>query len=153
MSFYLSKVKVGDSIWNVQEGWAEVKRRRDDFTYPIETRKYSYTLDGKRLISDSFPSAFTFNPFEQPQPFEGYWAMVSNRTINEQNTGNKRFVFMEKNGKFITWRGAETDEEVKEIIFTTGWKYAQRIPKQVPVPEYTVEELTALVGHDFKIKK
>jgi hypothetical protein len=143
----LSKIKVGDKIWTIRYGRVEVKSTNYNQKYPIATDRDSYTIDGKRLTGDSFPSAFPFNPFERAQPFEGYWAMVSDSPLNEQNTGYKRFVFMEKNGEFIAWDDANNDEAVKEATAAVGWKYAQRIP------EYTFEELTAIVGHEFKFKK
>lgn len=148
----LSKVKVGDRIWTIQDGWVKVKNVNHSSYYPIFAGNSSFTLDGREVECNAHPSAFTFNPFEQ-QPFDGYWAMVSNAPITEKNKGYKRFVFMEKNGNYIAWYGAETDEQVAKAIDLTGWDYAQRIPDPEPIPEYTVEELTALIGHEFKIKK
>lgn len=147
----LSKVKVGDSIFTIQNGWVRVKEVTDGVTYPILAWGVTYTIEGKLCGTDACPCAFTHNPFESQ--FEGYWAMVSDYPITENNKGVKRFVFMEKNGNYIAWDGAATDERVAETTFSTSWKCAQRIPEPAPVPEYTVEELTALVGHEFKIKK
>jgi hypothetical protein len=148
----LSKVQVGDRIWTIQQGWVTVESVDYHETYPISAGNQCHTIDGKHRTSDTFPSAFTFNPFEQPQPFEGYWAMVSHKPINEDNKGVKRFVFMEKNGMFYAWNFAETDEQLAREMVVVTWEHAQRIPEPAPVPEYTVEELTAIVGHEFKIK-
>ena len=139
----LSKVKVGDRIWTVQDGWVKVKSVNHSSYYPIFDGNSSFTLDGKFSRSHHHPSAFTFNPFEQQQPFDGYWAMVSGIPITENNKGYKRFVLMERNGKYIAWNGT--------VI--ASWNYAHRIPEHTPVPEYTVEELIGLIGHEFKIKK
>ena len=35
----LSKVKVGDKIWTIQEGWTNVETRTEYFEYPISTKK------------------------------------------------------------------------------------------------------------------
>jgi len=56
----LSKVKVGDSIWTIQEGWAEVKKV---FTNDFETKNHAYYFNGKRLSNNQHPSAFLTNPF------------------------------------------------------------------------------------------
>jgi len=58
----LSKVKVGDSIWTIQEGWAEVINI-SNLSYPIETKSKSYGLNGKYLNTNEHPSAFLTNPF------------------------------------------------------------------------------------------
>jgi hypothetical protein len=149
----LSKVKVGDRICTIKEGWVTVESTNNSLNYPIKAGGYSFTIYGEHIITDTFPSAFTFNPFEQTQSFEGYWAMVSRKPINEDNKGVKRFVFMEKNGRFYAWNFAETDEQLAKEMVVATWEHAQRIPEPAPVPEYTVEELTAIVGHEFKIKK
>jgi len=59
----LSKVKVGDSIWTIQEGWTEVKDNKNNAYYPIRTEYNCYTLDGKSSTDDQHPSAFLTNPF------------------------------------------------------------------------------------------
>jgi len=60
----LSKVKVGDSIWTIQEGWTKVSDNKDSKYYPIRTENETYTLDGRLSTDDQHPSAFLTNPFE-----------------------------------------------------------------------------------------
>jgi hypothetical protein len=65
----LSKVKLGDKIWTIQEDWTEVIGIEDGETYPIKTTITSYTLDGERVKGDKHPSAFSEYPFKE-QPIE-----------------------------------------------------------------------------------
>jgi hypothetical protein len=65
----LSKVKVGDKIWTIVDGWTKVVDINLDYTYPIETRNNTYELDGKVNIDDKYPSAFLEYPFKE-QPIE-----------------------------------------------------------------------------------
>lgn len=60
----LSKVKVGDKIWTIKEGWIEVKRIDTSETFPIDTECNSYTIDGKIYFDDKYPSAFLECPFK-----------------------------------------------------------------------------------------
>jgi hypothetical protein len=71
MKVDLSKVKVGDKIWTIEEGWTKVVGIDLDLynKYPIETRDNTYTIDGKIDSSDKFPSAFIEYPFKE-QPIE-----------------------------------------------------------------------------------
>ena len=66
----LSKVKVGDKIWTIQEGWTNVETRTEYFEYPISTKKgYTYALDGKSHRDDIHPSAFLECQFKE-EPIE-----------------------------------------------------------------------------------
>lgn len=66
----LSKVKVGDKIWTIQEGWTNVYTITKYFEYPISTKKgYTYTLDGKSHTDDIHPSAFLECQFKE-EPIE-----------------------------------------------------------------------------------
>jgi hypothetical protein len=67
----LSKVKVGDKIWSIQEGWKEVISTSSEAYagYPIETENSTYTIDGKVNTSNKYPSAFLEYPFKD-QPIE-----------------------------------------------------------------------------------
>lgn len=65
----LSKVKVGDKIWTIQEDWTEVIGIENGSTHPINTKITSYMLDGKRHKHDKHASAFTEYPFKE-QPIE-----------------------------------------------------------------------------------
>ena len=65
----LSKVKVGDKIWTIQNSFTEVLTVNLDRDYSIVTEECSYTIDGKLHISDKHPSAFLEYPFKE-QPIE-----------------------------------------------------------------------------------
>lgn len=63
----LSKVKVWDRIWTIQEGWTEVNKKSLNF---IKTRgRNEYYLDGRQIFDDQHPSAFLTNPFEVDEAF------------------------------------------------------------------------------------
>lgn len=62
----LSKVKVGDKIWTIQEGWIKVKQINQGYAFPIVSEgSYSYRQDGKRTDNDKYPSAFLECPFKE----------------------------------------------------------------------------------------
>ena len=66
----LSKVKVGDKIWTIVDGWQKVTSITNSVTYPISTGSVNpYTIDGKIDENDKYPSAFLENPFKE-QPIE-----------------------------------------------------------------------------------
>jgi hypothetical protein len=64
MKVDLSKVKIGDKIWTIQEGWTEVKIINQKYNFPITTSNANkYQFDGKRFNDDRHPSAFLEYPF------------------------------------------------------------------------------------------
>lgn len=76
--------------------------------------------------------------------------LVSN---HRQDTPQKRVVFMEKNGKYLAWTGAETLEEAEGELGVYNWKYAKDIEEPV---ELTMDEIAEKFGVDvtrLKIKK
>ena len=133
----LSNVKVGDTIWTIQDGYEEVTAVGD---YNIETQNYFYNFDGKYQEGDKHPSAFLSNPFENVG-FQERWMMVS----NDQIVWHKRKVLIQKNGKFIAWTNADTDEKVLNVASATDWKYAKEIeePKELTLEE-RIERLEKL---------
>jgi hypothetical protein len=65
----LSKVKIGDKIWTIQEGWVKVVRI-GSFTenYPIMTQcGTAFNLNGKWALDDKHPSAFLEYPFKEQE--------------------------------------------------------------------------------------
>lgn len=60
----LSKVKVGDKIWTIQDGWTKVIAIEKD-NLPIITDGDCYTNDGKRFLTNKYPSAFIECPFKE----------------------------------------------------------------------------------------
>jgi hypothetical protein len=64
----LSKVKVGDKIWTIEDGWEEViSINLADKKYPIETKNKSYTFYGKLYEANKHPSAFLEYPFKEQE--------------------------------------------------------------------------------------
>jgi arylsulfatase A-like enzyme len=147
----LSNVKKGDTIWTYTNGDVLVMDIIEYSKYPIRLKdKASYTLSGKWQLGDKYPTAFTKKPFENIG-FQERWMMVS------MNGGDwsKRKVFAKKDGKFLSWSGANTDEDVKKAIGTTAWEHAKEIeePKEL---ELTLEEIAEKFGVSvelIKIKK
>jgi hypothetical protein len=67
----------------------------------------------------------------------------------------KRKVFAKKDGKFLAWSGADTDEEVAISTGCAGWKYAKEIEETRDI-EITLEEIAEKFGVSveyIKIKK
>ena len=54
-----------------------------------------------------------------------------------------RVVFMEKNGRFLAWRGAETIEDAEKEIEVVTWYFAKDIEQKV---EITLEEIGRKFG-------
>jgi hypothetical protein len=66
----LSKVKVGDKIWTIQDGWTKVIKIDDEEPhFIIDTKNETYTIDGRSKRGDKHPSAFLEYPFKE-QPIE-----------------------------------------------------------------------------------
>jgi hypothetical protein len=146
----LSNVKVGDTIWTIQEGDVDVIGIRLSDIYSIKTKIYSYAINGKNQKLDKHPSAFIKNPFENVG-FQERWMMVS----MHGGDWRKRKVFAKKNGIFLAWYNAKTDEAVKKELRLDSWKYAKEIeePKEL---ELTLEQIAEKFGvsvESIKIKK
>jgi hypothetical protein len=146
----LKDLKVGDKAFDVRYGEVTIKSIKNSDCYPIrvirdeEDFPIAYTLDGKLHSSHTLPTLFVSNPFIANQ---GKWMMV----CDDNSSWRKRFVITEKNGNFIAWCNATTDEELLNQTDTTSWKYAKEIEEET-IPEYTMEQLVAKLGN-FKIKK
>lgn len=54
--------KVGDRVWSQRHGWGFIARRDNDLTYPLVCKfgdeKCTYSLEGKYVTHDKFPSLF-----------------------------------------------------------------------------------------------
>jgi hypothetical protein len=132
----LENVKVGDWIK------LQVTEISDDSEgYPIKCGKdLSFKTSGQYYEMDESPTAFPVNEFQER------WMMVSNQGVE----WFRRKVITKKNSKFIAWNAAETDDEVEKAVDTATWNLAKEIED---IPEYTMEELTKMLGREFKIKK
>jgi hypothetical protein len=58
----LSKVKIGDWIFTIQNGWTKVLHILDNARYVIHAESGFYTIDGKYTFDDSCPSAWVRPP-------------------------------------------------------------------------------------------
>lgn len=74
--------------------------------------------------------------------------------VSENNRDwHKRVVFMEKNGSFLSWAGAETIEEADSISHVSVWEYAREIQ---PTLELTIDQIAEkfnVSAEQIKIKK
>lgn len=73
--------------------------------------------------------------------------MVSDDPITAENKGEQRVVFMEKNGKYLTWYKARTLERAEKETATIAWIYA------VDIPEETKEKVQLLETTEGLLKK
>ena len=67
MKVDLSKVKVGDKIWTIEDGWTKVLSTDYSELHPIETRNGSYTINGRNSSKHKYPSAFLEYPFKEQE--------------------------------------------------------------------------------------
>ncbi|MEC4049768.1 hypothetical protein OX284_010045 [Flavobacterium sp. SUN046] len=144
-------LKVGDSVWTIQEEDTEIIQINYNSSYPIKTKMYSYTLDGFQLNFHKHRSLFCSNPFEKKEDFEPRWMIVS----DNNESWHKRFVFMIKNNFYISWFSVEDDEGVAKQVSTVHWKYAKEM-EEIEQIELTIEEIAekfGLCAEQIKIKK
>lgn len=111
----LSKVKKGDKIFTISEGWQTVLSTDYHDLNKIETEKKAYRLDGKFDQSDKFPSAFTEYPFKEQE--------IERDTLvwYRDNTSMSWFVGYYshfENGKHFCFNCSKKSTEVKEF---TNW--------------------------------
>ena len=143
----LENVKVGD--------WLKVQVTdiNPGGVYPIECGEdCCFTMEGEYSIEDG-QIAF---PIEEPDP-QGKWMMVS----NDSTIWHKRKVLMEKNGKFIFWTLADTDEDVEKTMDISIAKYVKEIEEPIdlngnPIQdehELTLDEWAERLKPYLKTKK
>jgi hypothetical protein len=63
------EVKVGDKVFDIRHGWAEVIQLRDGALYEIVTNNSSYTDDGKYSSDDELPTLFWREPILPKEAF------------------------------------------------------------------------------------
>lgn len=133
----LVSTKVGD--------WIKVQVTEIDLdrNFPIRCgNSLSFTMNGEYLKH--------YNKVALPLEPTERWMMVSDDNIKWY----KRKVFNQKNGYFLTWSCAKTDEEI-DYEHVTSWKLAKEIEEVSPV-ELTLEEIAEKFGvnvNQIKIKK
>lgn len=109
----LSKVKVGDKIWTIREGWTKVKRITIGKTFPIDTNDKCYTIDGKIYSDDKYPSAFLEYPFKE-QPIEKD-TLVWFRDCEDENWMVGYYSHF-KDGKHFIFSGSNKSTETNSYI-------------------------------------
>lgn len=70
---------------------------------------------------------------------------------DDGETWLQRVVFMEKCGKYLAWKDAESLEEAEGVYRMTDWKYAKTFEKLTK--EMTLEEVCKKLGYNIKIIK
>ncbi len=146
----LSGVKVGDTIWTINEGEVKVISIELKDAFPIKIDNLTYTLEGKCHFYDKYPSAFIRNPFENIG-FQERWMMVSHNGYDWV----KRKVVAKYNSRFVAIGGATTDEEANKGTSVTSWDHAKEIEKPKDI-ELTLEQIAEKFGvsvESIKIKK
>jgi hypothetical protein len=104
----LSKVKVGDKIWTIQEGWVEVVRIGLLTEYFRTEAGLSYSLNGKRDVIDKYPSAFLEYPFKE-QPIEKD-TLVYYRDDEEESWKVGYYAYFKNRKHFIFYNSKKSTE-------------------------------------------
>ena len=117
MKSNLSKVKVGDKIWTIQDGWTKVIKIDDEEPhFIIDTTNETYTIDGKSKRGDKHPSAFLEYPFKQ-QVIEKD-TLVWFRDSEDENWMVGYYSHFEK-GQHVCFASSKKSTETTEV---TIWK-------------------------------
>ena len=156
----LKDLKVGDRVWNIQQGWTTIKQIDFYRSYPLSTNEGDcYTFEVKFMTIDKYPSLFLNNPFEEQkseqQEFEPRWMLVSHENI----VFKKRYVVQILNGFYLAIDNIEKQYELDEILSkqnitnVINWPYAKEILDPI---ELTMDEIADRFGisvEQLKIKK
>jgi hypothetical protein len=119
-----SKAKVGDKVYHLDGRVLMIIDIDSEDDFPIVTNdNLCYTLEGKCLKEETFPSIYT-HPVKiihaDDEPFVERVMEVSE--YEDFRIKINRLVFAQKKGNFIAWN-SESDES----IYTTPWPYAREI--------------------------
>ena len=79
--------------------------------------------------------------------------MVSDCPITKGNKGQKRVVFMEKQGKYLAWANVETFEKAETECDVTIWLYAVDVPKENPQKTEMLKRVEELKSNIAKMQK
>lgn len=136
----LENVKVGDWIK------VQVTDINSNPRYPIRCgNELSFSINGNYMLNTE-PVALPLEPTER-------WMQVS----SDGSIWHKRKVVMTKNGRFIAWHNAETEEEVNNSFRLSSWSFAKEIEPKIEFNlELTLEEIAEKFGvnvEQIKIKK
>jgi hypothetical protein len=110
----LSKVKVGDKIWTIQNGWTKVVNVNTD-SFPIQTEGSCFTIDGKRWKNDKYPTAFLEYPFKEQEIEKD--TLVWFRDDEDENWMVGYYSHFEDGQHFVF----DYSKKSTETDFTTSW--------------------------------
>ena len=122
----LRKVKVGDYIWVISNGWVRVTKVDLGLQYQIQTEFSEYSLDGKYHFLHKYPSAFVVPPVEfcaEPKPYsfkEGDKVLVTD-VDTLPPTHRMYFSHMDEKGMFCCYETGGTKWSSKWQV--VPWKY------------------------------
>ena len=101
MNKQFKDVKKGDWAFTIAQGWVQVidiTSYHKNTTYPITCGNETFTQEGKHLVENMHPSAWTYDPFNNTKPPEPTidWSKVPPNT-NVLVRDNERNIWMERN--------------------------------------------------------
>jgi hypothetical protein len=146
-----SKLVKGQKLWSVNFGEVEfacIDESRISVLVCNVRIGYFYDskVNGKRKVTDYYPSLFLKNPFESQE-----------RVILVMDYINKKWVervlIKFTDNLAVCWDGAKTISEAKNKLSVSYWATWKELEPQEEIPEYTMEEIAVKLGHDFKIKQ
>ena len=122
----LSKVKVGDFIWTISDGWVRVTQVNLGLQYRIQTEISAYSLDGKYHTLHKYPSAFVVPPIEfgaEPKPcsFKDGDRVLVTDVGSLPPTHRMYFSHIDEEGKFWCFEAGGTLWSSKGKV--VAWKY------------------------------
>lgn len=117
----LSKVKAGDKIWTIQDGWTKIKEITQSSQPKVIVENGTlYTLDGKYFTNNKYPSAFLEYPFGE-EPIEKD-TLVWFRDDEEENWMIGYYSHFKNGNHYIfdaSKKSTETDQVIRWNIATT----------------------------------
>jgi hypothetical protein len=124
MNSDFSKAKIGDWAWTTKDGWNRIVQMNAPDIFLLQIGGGMYTIDGKYLSSDKFPSAFLVPPSDfkagsPPCEFEeGDRVLVWN---DEKDKWRARFSHYEDN-KYHCYSNGDSWTSYGDTI---GWEYCK----------------------------
>lgn len=123
-------VKVGDWIFTIQEGWTKTVSRdlhvSDFYDYTIRNTYSAFTLEGRFNKHDLYPSAWTYDPFNDTQPPYDFkeGEVIAVRDIKEYPWVFRIFI-KQKCGLFHCYNRTSKNEQN-----THNWIYARKFTQE-----------------------
>ena len=108
---------------------------------------YYYAVDNMLTSSRVLPINYTL--IELPE----YPKVMIVSDYSDFEDECTRVVFMEKQGKFIAWDGAETLEEAETQVDTCPWNYAKDLSEINPQKELLLSKADELIAKAEELKK